>query len=144
MRPPAAARRVHQCLKLKSFRSGIFLAPSLTNLSQAGLLLYAKCKAGAPQLDPLEKFIDESIRLSLSRGYPPTTFQRMRRDYGTVEAIERLVKSGEIQSGFKKLLHLGLSEWSIEAAVLKFPDRFSKDAIQCAEFRLRAAKEGLI
>jgi hypothetical protein len=84
-------------------------------------------KAGA-DMDPLEAFIDESIRLSLSKGYPLDPFLRMRRDYKTVEAIERSVKSGEIQSGFKKLLSLGLRDWSIEAAVIKFPDRFSKDA----------------
>ena len=95
-------------------------------------------------MDALEKFIDESIRLSISKGYPPTIFQRMRQDHGTVEAIERLVKSGEIQSGFKKLLQLDLMDWSIEAAVLKFPDRFSSDASECAKFRLRAAREGLI
>ncbi|NEV79800.1 hypothetical protein DYI24_22460 [Rhodopseudomonas sp. BR0C11] len=95
-------------------------------------------------MDPLEAFIDETIQISLSKGYPPTTFQRMRRQYGTVSAIERLVTKGEIQSGFKKLLSLGLKDWSIEAAVLKFPERFSIDARECAEFRLRAAEQGLI
>ena len=95
-------------------------------------------------MDPLEAFIDESIRISISNRYPPTIFQRMRAQYGTVDAIERLVKSGDVQSGFKKLISLQLKEWTIESAVLKFRERFSKDAIACAEFRLRAAEQGLI
>jgi hypothetical protein len=30
----------------------------------------------------------------------------------------------------------GLLDWSIEAAVLKFPDKFSQAAQACADFRL--------
>jgi len=32
----------------------------------------------------------------------------MRRQYGTVDAIERLVQSGDLQSGFKRLNQLDL------------------------------------
>jgi hypothetical protein len=49
----------------------------------------------------------------------------MRMRHGTIAAIEKLVQSGEIQSGFKRLKDLGLLEWSIEAAVIRFPDRFT-------------------
>jgi hypothetical protein len=35
-------------------------------------------------------------------------------------------------------------EWTIEAAVLKFPDQFSKDAAQCAEFRLKNIDDPLL
>lgn len=87
--------------------------------------------------DPLEEFIDESLRRSSKAGYPATVFRRMRRDYKTVGAIERLVTSGEIQTGFRELKKLGLREWSIEAAVRKFPGRFSDQAVKCAEFRLQ-------
>ena len=73
-----------------------------------------------PASTALEAFIDESIRVSVANGYTPTIFQRMRRG-GTVEAIERLVKSGDIQSGFKRLKQLGLLQWTIEAAILQFP-----------------------
>jgi hypothetical protein len=61
----------------------------------------------------------------------------MRHRYKTRPAIENLVVSGEIQSGFKRLKELNLLKWSIEAAVLKFPKEFSAQARQCAEFRLR-------
>jgi hypothetical protein len=39
----------------------------------------------------------------------------MRRQHGTIEAIERLVQSDDIQSGFKRLQQLNLLEWTIEA-----------------------------
>ncbi len=87
-------------------------------------------------VDPLDAFIDETIRRSAAKGYHPTEFIRMRAQYGTAPAIERLVKSGEIQTGFLKLQKLSLLDWSIEAAVEKFPDKFSEQARQCAKFRL--------
>ena len=88
----------------------------------------------------LEAFIDKTIELARERGYNPTVFQGMRRQYGTHEAIERLVQSGDIQSGFKRLMQLNLLEWTIEAAVTKFPIEFSRNARQCAEWRLQQAR----
>lgn len=87
----------------------------------------------------LESFIDETIRRSRDYGYHPTTFIGMRQRYGTVTAISRLVISGDIQSGFKKLVALNLREWTIENAVMKFPDEFSLDAHRAAEWRLSQA-----
>jgi hypothetical protein len=84
----------------------------------------------------LEAFIDKTIELAKARGYNPTTFIGMRHQYGTIDAIERLVQSGDIQSGFKRLNQLGLSEWTIESAVTKFPAEFSRNARQCAEWRI--------
>ena len=85
----------------------------------------------------LEAFIDEMLNLAKAKGYVPTAFIGMRRQYGTVDAIERLVESGDPQSGFKRLRALNLIEWSIEAAVLRFPDEFTCEARQCAEWRLK-------
>jgi hypothetical protein len=85
----------------------------------------------------LEAFVDETIRLAKEHGYNPTVFQSMRRQHGTIEAIEKLVQSGEVQSGFKRLKQLGLLDWSIESAVMKFPTEFSRNARQCAEWRLK-------
>ena len=90
----------------------------------------------------LEAFIDETIRLSAEHKYHPTTFIGMRGRHGTIEAISRLVVSGDIQSGFKRLCGLGLKEWTIENAVLKFPGEFSKEIRACAAFRLELAEEG--
>lgn len=88
----------------------------------------------------LEAFIDELIRLSREKRYYPTAFIAMRARHGTVPAISQLVISGDVQSGFKRLWHLGLLDWSIEAAVTRFPDQFSSDVCEAAEWRLRQAK----
>jgi hypothetical protein len=61
----------------------------------------------------------------------------MRERYRTVPAMERLVQSGHIQSGFRRLRELGMArEWSVEAGILRFPHRFTQSARDCAQFRL--------
>jgi hypothetical protein len=70
------------------------------------------------------------------RGYTPHEFIRMRQHHGTASAIERLVVSGEVQSGFYRLRKLNILEWSMESAVLAFPDEFTQTARECAAFRL--------
>ena len=89
----------------------------------------------------LESFVDESIRVSRANSYDPHIFVRMRTDHGTVGAIERLVRSGDIQSGLSRLVEMELSEWSVEAAVLRFPDEFSEQDRQAAEWRLCQARK---
>lgn len=86
----------------------------------------------------LEQFVDEGSRLCQSKGYYPTVFMRMRQDYGTVPAIKRLVESGEKQSGFTRLKKLNLLDWSLEAAVLKFPGEpgFTRKTAANAQARL--------
>ena len=88
----------------------------------------------------LEAFIDESIRRGAERGYHPTVFIGMRHAHGTVDTISRLVRSGDIQSGFKRLNALGLVNWTIEAAVLAFPTEFQRPDIDCAEWRLNQVR----
>ena len=88
-------------------------------------------------VDALEAFVDEGLGIASAAGYPAIIFRRMRREHGTVEAISKLVCSAEIQSGFLELKRHKLLDWSIEAIVLKFPERFSAQARQCAEFRLK-------
>lgn len=79
-------------------------------------------------IDELESFIDETIPQARQHGYHPTTFIAMRERHGTVHAIEKLVQTGDVQSGFRRLKELGLLDWSIEAAVLKHTNRFSNTA----------------
>ena len=91
----------------------------------------------------LEDFIDETIRRSRERGYHPTAFMEMRNRWGTKGAIERLVIAGDIQSGFKRLKGLNMLEWTIEAAVLNFPEAFTNREVRAAaEWRLRQARDG--
>ena len=87
----------------------------------------------------LEAFIDKSIKLAKERGYNPTIFIGMRRQYGTLDAIERLVQSGDIQSGFRRLNQLNLLDWTIESAVTTFPTELP---LQCAEWRLQQVQPG--
>ena len=88
----------------------------------------------------LEAFVNEGIRLSKERGYNPAIFVGMRHQFGTIDAIERLVQSGELQSGFKRLKQLGLIDWTIESAVISFAAEFSNNARQCAEWRLQQVR----
>lgn len=91
--------------------------------------------------DPLEVFVDESIRLFARRGYHPEEFKRMRKAYGTVAAIERLMRSGVLQSGFRQIRKLEMLPRSMEGTVRRFPDQFTVEARECAEFRLDNADD---
>lgn len=88
----------------------------------------------------LDDFIDESIRRSAARGYHPTKFVEMRAKWGTQEAIKRVVVSGDLQSGLRRLHALGLLDWSIEAAALNFPEHFDQGIRAAAQFRLEQAR----
>ena len=98
--------------------------------------------AKRPASPDLEAFVDEGLTLAFARGHHPTSFVGMRHQLGTIGAIERLVETGDVQSGFKRLQALGLIDWSMEAAVLKFSDQFTAAARQCAEWRLKQVASG--
>jgi hypothetical protein len=53
--------------------------------------------------DPLEAWVDKSILECQAKGYHPGYFIDMRRRLGTVPAMEQLVETGDIQSGFRRL-----------------------------------------
>lgn len=84
----------------------------------------------------LDQFIDEMIEKARPFSYSPTTFMSMRDKYGTVSAIKRLVETSEPQSGFRRLREIGLSDWCLESAVIKFPNEFTKKTIEYARARL--------
>ena len=84
----------------------------------------------------LEKFIDELIERGGKRGFTPKAFIGMRGSYGTVEAIKKLVISREINRALKRLQEIGLLDYSIEAAVLKFPSEFTHEEQEAARWKL--------
>lgn len=88
----------------------------------------------------LEAFINDMNKRASKKGYHPTVFMGMRRDYGTIPAISELVRSGELQSGFTQLRKIEMLDWTIEAAVEKFPKEFDADDRECAAFRLNFAR----
>jgi hypothetical protein len=54
----------------------------------------------------------------LSPPYRPTAWQTMITSQGAVEAARRLVLSGDIQSGFERLISSGCPDLTIEWAVI--------------------------
>ena len=94
--------------------------------------------------DPLEAWGDESIERARARGYHPNIFIGMRERYTTVPAMEKIVASGEIQSGFIRLKHLGMLDWTIEAGILRFPERFTNQARAAAQFRIEHADDPIL
>ncbi|GLK76187.1 hypothetical protein GCM10008171_14410 [Methylopila jiangsuensis] len=91
----------------------------------------------------LEAFTDEMIRLCAKKGYHPTAFKGMRERHGTLEAMRRLVRNGDVQSGFLRLTELGLQDWTIEAAILRFKPEFDRTDIECARWRLAQASRAV-
>jgi hypothetical protein len=114
------------------------LMPALPPFERRQLLRYSGSMGADRTASPaLEAFIDEAIKLAKECGYNPTKFIGMRRQYGPLDAMERLVQSGDIQSGFRRFNRLNLLGWTIESAITKFPTEFSRNARQCAEWRLQ-------
>jgi hypothetical protein len=86
----------------------------------------------------LDEFVDEMIRRARPLGYTPITFMRMRDDHGTAQAIRRLVETSEPQSGFRRLRDIGMKDWTLEAAVLRYPEtaEFTQHTAEYAKARL--------
>ncbi|MEV4131457.1 hypothetical protein AB0J72_04760 [Dactylosporangium sp. NPDC049742] len=53
----------------------------------------------------------------LSPPYHPTAWHRMISNHGAVEAARQLVVSGDIQTGFERLVRAGRPELTIEYAI---------------------------
>ena len=70
----------------------------------------------------LDQFVDEMLRRAADLDYHLIPFIRIRHEYGTAGAIKRIVESDE--SSFQRLVDLGLKDWTLESAVLKFGDIF--------------------
>jgi hypothetical protein len=84
----------------------------------------------------LEEFIDESINVAKSHRYVPSIFMAMWAQDRSIAPIVRLVESSEKKSGYVRMEKLGLKEWTLEAAVLKYPERFSRKTQEYARARL--------
>jgi hypothetical protein len=70
-------------------------------------------------------------------------WQQMQKEYGkrqgTLETINRLMRSSEVPSGFTRMVELGLKEWTLEWAVTseKFRSLFPDKLVQAnAQARL--------
>lgn len=86
----------------------------------------------------LDEFVDNCVAVSIEHGYHPTRFLEMRQSgaYPLVGLIKHLVETSEPRSGFVRMKQLGLADWTLEAAVVKFPDEFTTDTLAYAKARL--------
>ena len=70
----------------------------------------------------LTEFIDEAVMIATEKGKRPAAFIAMRERHGLVEAIRLCVDRSS--PGFETAHRLDMLEWSLEEAVLKFPEDF--------------------
>lgn len=88
--------------------------------------------------DEFEQRLRDSIRDSIALGYNPTRFTDMLNTWGGVGVAKRLVASGEIQDGVKKIVALGPPELSMESITIeaRFASLFSDGELAAARWRL--------
>jgi hypothetical protein len=80
----------------------------------------------------------DSIRQSHDLGYHPTRFEQMLDEQGALGLARKLIKSGEIQDGFKAVIKLGRRDLTMESIMLepKFQSLFSAGELEAATWRL--------
>ena len=111
---------------------------------QAKTLKIVAIDPAAQTIEGLEVWIDHATEECRKRGCHGPVFEQMRKRHGTREAMERLVRNGEIQSGFKNCVNNGAREWTIEAGILTFPLLFTEEARRCADFRIQNANDPIL
>jgi hypothetical protein len=89
----------------------------------------------------LEVFLDKAHAVCVKQGMKPKVFEPMRQRYGTLEAIRKIVTKGVLQDFLVEMQKLGIARYSLEAAVLKFPNEFDAETIACARWRLKLVRE---
>ena len=85
-----------------------------------------------------EQRLRDAIRASIALGYNPTRFTNMLDAYGGVGVAKRLVASGELQDGIKKIVAMGHPELSMESIMLEaqFATLFARGELAAARWRL--------
>jgi hypothetical protein len=85
-----------------------------------------------------EQRLRDSIRESISLGYDPTRFTEMLNAYGGVPTAKRLVASGEIQDGIRRIVEIGHPELSMGSIMLEpqFASLFTQGELAAARWRL--------
>ena len=97
-------------------------------------------------MDTLRKAFEEDIRVSIREsrklGYNPARFIQMLQDSDAVSLAKRLVVSGELQDGFKKMKALGRLDLTMENLMLnpKYSELFTKQELAAAKWRLEQVK----
>ena len=76
--------------------------------------------------------------------YIPTIWIEMMKSHGAAPAARRLLESGDIQSGFERLVREGRQDLTVEMAVLhpRWDGLFGKSHREAAWWRLSQAARG--
>ena len=90
----------------------------------------------------LEKSFDAKVRAALLEchriGYHPHDFEGMLANTTAAKLAEKLVISGELQTGFKRLAQMGRLDLSVEAIMLgpEYESLFTSPVRAAARWRL--------
>ena len=78
-----------------------------------------------------------------SLGYTPSIWMQMIQKHGAVDTARRLVVSGDLQDGFRRLLSMGRADLTVESSVLdeRWYDLFTDQEREVARWRLEAAQK---
>ena len=88
-------------------------------------------------IDLLEKDVKVNALLYKKAVNGPTPIvDRILENPDKIGTLSNLMKSGEVQKGFKVLRDAKQLDKTFEALIVKFKPLFSKDVIEAAQFRL--------
>ena len=78
-------------------------------------------------------------------GYVPTRFEKVIERDHPVEVAKKLVISGDLQYGIRKLVSMGRPELTVEAIMLqeRFSPLFDPKELEAAKWRLEEAGKSL-
>ena len=86
-----------------------------------------------------EEDVERSIVLyEKANAHSASRTRQFVAERGAAPALSQLVKSPDLQQGFKVLRDSNQLNETFEAVIIRHPERFNddKDAIECARFRL--------
>jgi hypothetical protein len=86
----------------------------------------------------VQKSVTSLIRVAAEHGYHPTRFIKMWDATPTISTLEKMVITGDIQTGFSKLAELGLLDYSVEKIVIDHSS--NRSVIAAAKWRLDQVK----
>lgn len=97
-------------------------------------------------MSQLEQSFEAKVRAALLEchrlGYHPHDFEVMLANASAARVAEKLVTSGELQSGLKRLAQMERLDLSVESIMLKaeFEPLFTKEHRAAAQWRLNQVK----
>lgn len=90
------------------------------------------------ELNRLKQIVEHGIRVCIENGYVPTRFMEMWRADPTLSMLERMVITGDIQTGLSRLAELDLLDYSVEQMVIDHSN--NRSIIAAAVWRLEQVR----